>query len=135
MKIYLISCVKQKRDITCKAKEMYTSHLFQGAYKYAQKMQADRIFILSAKYGLLREDDIIEPYNETLNTKHKQEVYEWSNRVLSKLSIMVDIEKDTFVFLAGEKYRKYILPKLNHYEIPLQGLSIGKQLAFYKENT
>lgn len=135
MKIYLISCVKQKKDFACKAKEMYTSPLFKGAYKYAQKMQADKIFILSAKYGLLHEDDIIEPYNETLNTKHKQEVYEWSNRVLSQLIKETDIEKDTFVFLVGEKYRKYLLPKLNHYEIPLQGLSIGKQLAFYKENT
>ena len=135
MKIYLISCVKKKREITCTAKEMYTSPLFKGAYKYAQKMQADKTFILSAKYGLLHEDDIIEPYNETLNTKHQQEVYEWSNRVLSQLIKVANIEKDTFVFLAGEKYRKFLLPKINNYDIPLQGLSIGKQLAFYKENT
>ena len=135
MKIYLISCVKQKRDITCKAKEMYTSPLFKGAYKYAQKMQADKIFILSAKYGLLHENYIIQPYNETLKTKHKQEIYEWSNRVLSQLTKVVDIQKDMFVFLAGEKYRKYLLPRLNNYDIPLQCLSIGKQLAFYKENT
>lgn len=135
MKIYLIACVKKKKEIACVAKEMYTSPLFKGAYKYAQKMQADKIYILSAKYDLLCENDIIEPYNETLNTKRKQEVCEWSNRVLSKLSKVANIEKDTFIFLAGEKYRKYIIPKLNHYEIPLQGLSFGEQLAFYKENT
>jgi len=32
----------------------------------------------------------------------------------------------------GIKYRKYILPHLKSYEIPLEGLGIGKQLAFLK---
>jgi hypothetical protein len=43
-----------------------------------------------------------------------------------------DLDKDKFIFLAGSKYRKYILPYLKNYDIPLEGLGIGKQLAFLK---
>jgi hypothetical protein len=38
------------------------------------------------------------------------------------------------VFLAGERYRKYLIPHLTNHEIPLRGLGIGKQMRFLKEN-
>ena len=42
------------------------------------------------------------------------------------------MQKDEFIFLAGEKYRRYIIPAIKHFQAPLQGLGIGKQLAFLK---
>ena len=51
---------RKKKDGPAKAKDMYISPLFKGAYRYAHKLSADKIFILSAKYGLLEEMD--EPY-------------------------------------------------------------------------
>jgi len=66
--IVLRSCVKSKRSYRCKAAEMYTSPLFQKTMAYAQRLRAKRIFILSAKYGLLDPDDIIDPYEQTLKT-------------------------------------------------------------------
>jgi len=116
------------------AKDMYISPLFRGAYQYAHKLGADKIFILSAKYGLLEETDIIEPYNETLNNKKATDLKKWTIEVLKKLSAYTDLQKDEFVFLAGEKYRKYLIENICHSSIPLKGLQIGKQLAFYKEN-
>ncbi len=47
---------------------------------------------------------------------------------------VADPKTDEFVFLAGERYRKYLLPLLKNVSVPLQGMGIGKQLAFYKEN-
>lgn len=41
---------------------------FRLAYDLV-KLVADKIFILSAKYGLVPEDMIIEPYNETMKDK------------------------------------------------------------------
>ena len=90
-------------------------------------------FILSAKYGLLELNKEIEPYNETLNNKKKNEIEEWAKKVYEKLSENFDINNTNFIFLAGDKYRKYLLPKLHHYEIPMYGLTIGKQLQFLKE--
>ena len=55
MKIALISCTKQKREYKCPARELYSeSAWFREAYCYA-KIVADKIFILSAKYGLVPE--------------------------------------------------------------------------------
>jgi methionyl-tRNA formyltransferase len=63
----LVSCAKSKRSYPCTAKEMYQpSDLFRKAYGYAVK-RYDLVAILSAKYGLLLPDEVIEPYDLTLN--------------------------------------------------------------------
>lgn len=116
------------------AKDMYISPLFKGAYSYAKNIGADKIFILSAKYGLLEETDIIEPYDETLNDKKMDEIKAWSSNVLKSLSERTDLKNDEFILLAGERYRRYLIPELCKVSIPLEGLGIGKQLAFYKEH-
>jgi len=51
-KIVLISCVKSKRKYPAKAKDLYTSTLFQSNLQYAYQLKPDAIYILSAKYGL-----------------------------------------------------------------------------------
>lgn len=66
MKVELISCSKSKRSYKCKASELYSpSKLFSLSYQYA-KTFADKIYILSAKYGLVEENEIIEPYEKNL---------------------------------------------------------------------
>jgi hypothetical protein len=135
MRVVLISCVSKKKDIPAPAKDLYISSLFKGAYKYAHAINADRIFILSAKHGLLEETDVIEPYNETLNKKTVADIKRWATAVLESLSQKCDLRHDDFVFLAGEKYRRYLIEGMTNYSVPLQKMRIGKQLAFYKENT
>lgn len=132
-KIILISCVSKKLDKRAKAKDLYISPLFKYNLKYAQSMNPDKIFILSAKYGLLKLDEEIDTYNETLNTKSSAQIKVWANNVLTQLKNEIDINNDTVIFLAGEKYRKNLTPFINNYEVPMRGLSIGKQLQFLKE--
>ncbi|MDR3543677.1 MAG: hypothetical protein P4L69_22380 [Desulfosporosinus sp.] len=134
MRIVLISCVAKKKEIPALARDLYISPLFKGAYRYARKLDADKIFILSAKYGLLEETDMIEPYNETLNNQSVTEIKKWASNIIDILAKKTDLHEDEFILLAGEKYRKYLIDSLRHTSIPLKGLSIGKQLAFYKEN-
>ena len=129
--IALISCVKKKKDCDCMAKDMYTSDLFKKMYDYAKK-RAKKIFILSAKYGLLREDDIISPYQKTLKDMSAHERKVWSYKVLQELNRECDISNDNFLILAGKKYREYICQKIKNYEIPLEGLGIGEQLSYLK---
>ena len=62
------------------------------------------VFILSAKCGILKSDEIIEPYNETLNTKTREEQRKWAEKVLHQIKKECDINLDTFIFLAGKKY-------------------------------
>lgn len=132
-KIVLISCVSKKQDYNTKAREMYISPLFKKAFAYACSLNPDKVFILSAKYGLIDMDQEIEPYELTLNKMNKDEIKKWAEEVLVKLKQETNLQNDEFIFLAGEKYRKYIIPYLIHYSVPMKGLGIGKQLKFLKD--
>ena len=133
--IILISCVSKKLDRKAKAKNLYVSTLFRRNLAYAErKFNPDKIFILSAKYGLLNPERVIEPYDLALNEMHAQELKRWSDNVLADLKKEIDIGKDRVIFLAGNRYRKYLVPSIKNYEILLQGLAIGKQLKYLKAN-
>ena len=132
-KIVLISCVSQKLDKKSKAKDLYVSTLFKKNMAYAKMLDPDKIYILSAKYGLLALDDEIEPYNVTLNTMKVAEKKAWAQKVLSQLEKVESIEDTKFIFLAGNNYREYLIPHLPHIEVPMVGLPIGKQLQFLTE--
>ena len=131
-KIILMSCVSKKLNYKAKAQDLYTSPLFKFNLKYARSLSPDKIFILSAKYGLLDLEQEIEPYNETLNQKSDNEIKLWANKVIEQLSKLANLNEDEFIFLAGERYRKYLIPKIKNYKVPMQGLGIGKQLKFLK---
>jgi hypothetical protein len=127
-KIVLISCVSQKLTHRSKAKDLYISPLFKKNLAYARRLNPDAIYILSAQYGLLDLETEIEPYNLTLNTMSASDIRKWAERVIHQLRQMANLQDDHFIFLAGLKYRKYLLPHLSSYEIPLEGLRIGEQL-------
>lgn len=146
-KIVLISCVNTKLSHKAKAEDMYISHLFKNSLLYAKKLKPNKIFILSAKYGLLQLDDEIEPYDETLsyvpkkqrekkpNLKilSKKERDEWAKRVIQKLGENCDLNSDKIIFLAGKRYSEKLLPHIKNYEDPLNGLGLGKRIQFLKE--
>jgi len=125
-RIALISCTSSKKTYKCAARELYSeSPRFRLAYDFA-KLVADKIFILSAKYGLVLEDMIIEPYNEILKEKSTQERREWGDMVLNELNKVCDVERDEFIVLAGEVYHENLLLHLNHFWLPLKGKRQGE---------
>lgn len=134
-KIVLISCASKKRSTRSQAKDLYISPLFKLNLQYAYSINPDTIYILSAKHGLLQLETEIEPYNLTLNEMKTSEVENWASGVIDQLKNKADLQTDHFIFLAGNKYRKYLIPILNSYEIPMEGMTIGKQLKFLKRHT
>jgi hypothetical protein len=131
-KIILISCVSKKLPQKAKAEDLYTSPLFRYSLEYAKSLRPDSIFILSAEYGLLPLDKEIAPYNKTLTKMSEKEIKMWANDVIGQLKQHADLQKDEIIFFAGQKYRKYLLPHIKNYEIPLDRLSIGRQLNYLK---
>jgi hypothetical protein len=134
-KIVLISCVSKKLNKPSAAKDLYVSTLFKLNLQYARKMEPDGIFILSALYGLVSLNQIISPYDVTLNNMKVEARKQWADRVINQLDEAVPISDSHFVFLAGEKYRQYLVAQLPFYEVPLQGMRIGEQLQFLKRQT
>jgi hypothetical protein len=129
--IVLLSCVATKLPKPAPARELYNSPLFKRSLEYALTLDADDIMILSAKYYVIPLDKVISPYDKTLLNMPKDEANEWGVKVLNVLANKYDLENDKFIILAGEKYRKYITPQMNHWSAPLKGLRIGQQLAWY----
>jgi len=130
--IVLISCASKKLPHRARAKDLYVSPLFRAALQYAQRFSPDKIFILSAKYGLVQLNDEIDPYNVTLKDMPVRDRKDWASKVLQAIRRYCDLERDHFVILAGNRYREYLLPYLKSYEIPLEGLSIGRQLQYLR---
>lgn len=132
-KIVLISCVSKKVTHPAFAKDLYISSLFRFSYQYALSLCPDRVFILSAKYGLVPEDAVISPYNLTLNAMCSKEIQEWSREASHAINEYTDTENDEFIFLAGERYRRHLLSSIKNYKIPMKGLRIGEQLAWLRQ--
>jgi hypothetical protein len=134
--IYLVSCVSKKKNATLPAKTLYDSEWFRKARSYVEST-GKTWYILSAKYGLIEPDSLIEPYNQTLNLMPKDERVRWSNRVLSELKARIT-RNDTVIILAGSKYQEYLLDGLRNIcarvEIPMQNLRIGEQLSWLSRN-
>jgi hypothetical protein len=131
-RMVLISCVSQKLTRRAKAKDLYVSALFKLNLKYAETLESDGIYILSAEYGLLSLEQEIDPYERTLNDMHSGEIKQWASRVLEQIKKICSIDETEFMFLAGDKYRKYLLPHIKNSKIPLKGLRIGEQLQRLK---
>lgn len=131
--IALIGCVKQKRNTACSAQEMYTSPLFRKSYAYALR-HAQKIYILSAKYGLLSPKKIISPYNETLNSKTGHEKKIWAAKVYAQMQQAGIHPDDEILFLCGENYCKYLRCIYQNSVEPLRGLPMGKRLKWLNES-
>lgn len=128
MRIGLVACTKQKQPYACAAREMYLpSTLFRKASAYCSR-EYDRWYILSAKYGLLSPDDIIEPYDQTLKTMSRAEREEWGQQVSSQLAKLGDHQ---YFAHAGSAYLRP-LSGVNIVNV-LAGLRIGKRLRWYDE--
>ena len=136
MKLGLVSCTKSKRNYSCKAFEMYSpSSFFRKAYRYATR-NYDVVATLSAKYGLLLPNDIIEPYDQTLKTMKKRQRQEWAETVFQQMKERLNLSRiRSAYFHVGREYREHIIPMLESTGIkcivPLEGLSFGRQLAWY----
>lgn len=134
-KVTFISCSSKKLDRRSKAKDLYISPLFKLNLEYSKHLKVDKTYILSAKYGLLELNDEIEPYDVTLKCMNVIEKKNWASMVLKQLKMSENINSTCFIFLAGEQYRKYLLKEIKHFQIPLQGMGIGKQLQYLKRAT
>lgn len=130
--IYLVSCVGQKRAEACPARDLYISDWFLKARQYAEGSGC-RWYILSAEHGLVAPNQLIAPYERTLNLMPIAERRAWAKRVADQLATTVP-ELRKAVFLAGAAYREFLADQLTvrgvSVSVPMEGLGIGKQLQW-----
>lgn len=139
-KVYLVSCVALKRDGQHAAKDLYTSIWF-GKVKCTVEDTKRPWFILSSLYGLVHPDDVIATYEKTLNSMRKAERLRWADSVFADMLGQEEFQDATeIVFVAGHRYRADLIPLIREYwpdkkiTIPMEGLQIGYQLQWLKNN-
>ena len=134
-KIVLVACVSKKNSTPMPAQDLYSSDWFRKASTYAMRV-ADEWHILSAKHGLVAPDTVIEPYDETLNRMPAAARRTWARRVPEELGRVLQ-PGDQVMILAGKRYRANLVDPIREMgcsvEIPMEGLGIGKQLRWLKQ--
>ncbi len=135
-KLYLVSCVSEKRSAPCAARDLYVSSLFRKARVFVEAQHAPW-FILSAEHGLVHPDTVIAPYDRTLKGMPAADRRAWARKVLGSLEIQL-ASVDEVVFLAGQRYREFLEGELRsrvRVEVPMAGLTIGRQLQWLLQHS
>ena len=132
MPLYLVSCVSRKLPASAPARDLYTSDWFHKARSYVEST-GQPWFILSAKYGLVHPEEIIAPYDLTLNTMQVADRRRWAVAILAQLGPHLE-GLESVVLLAGQRYREFLETKLREIgldvSVPMRGLRIGEQLSW-----
>jgi hypothetical protein len=130
--VCLVSCVGLKRATPAPAKELYQSDWFTKARVYAERV-GSRWYILSAKHGLVHPDDVIAPYEQTLNAMGVSERRTWAHLIQSQMDRQMP-DAMRIEVLAGKRYREFLMDYLNRragtVDVPMAGLRIGEQLRW-----
>ncbi|MGA4104384.1 DUF6884 domain-containing protein [Ralstonia nicotianae] len=125
----LLDC--KKCEYAAQAKDFYISEWFVRARAYVERSGCPW-FILSAKFGLIRSELVIEPYEFTLNNMVIAERRAWVTRVQLPMERSLSAGRRCAV-LAGHRYREVLMDFLvQRYttDVPMRGLAIGKQLRW-----
>ena len=138
MSVALIGCVKSKIKAPAPARSLYISPLFRKAVRFVE--MDDRYkdwFVLSALYGLVTKDQIIEPYELTLSTFSQEQLKVWSRKIF--LSLQEQRITDVSFFCGSNYCNSYLLMLLDRhgikYDLPMDGLSLGRRLSFLNKKS
>jgi hypothetical protein len=130
--LVLISCVKGKRLHPAPARDLYTSPLFTLTRDLVAR-QGAKWRILSALYGLVDPNAVIEPYDQTLNRLGVEARRAWAAKVMAELRPLAE-QTGRVTFFAGFRYREFLIEPLLRLGIsvdtPLEHLRQGEQLAW-----
>ena len=134
--IVFVGCGAAKRKRACKAEDMYTGSYFKQCITYAKTLTKDNnIYILSAKYGVLPLNKVINPYNKTLNTMSKDEINEWANMVITQLQELHITPDMPVTFICGKNYYQPLTNYFTNITTPLPEGGMGYQKHFLKQET
>jgi hypothetical protein len=113
MKIGLVNCSSKKLSVRAPAFLLYSlSPRFTQQYKYLAK-RTDKVYIVSAKLGLLDPLEIIEPYDTYLGDLGESEINELKEKIAERFN---KIKVESAISLLSSRYIE-LLPELPNLEV------------------
>ena len=127
--ICIIPCGKAKQEHASPAHAMYIGGYHKMCRRYAQTFaNNEAIFILSAKYGLLANDDMVQPYSLTLGQAGAVTAH-----YVNQQAIRFGITEETCVALGGVRYTKLCQAVWPTASVPLAGKNLFEQMHIMSE--
>ncbi|MDK3157106.1 hypothetical protein QPK87_11020 [Kamptonema cortianum] len=100
--LLILGCSGKKRQQRGQAIDVYDGPLFRTVRRRITEIGRPLdILIISARHGIIRQDHVIDPYDETLP---KSENPEFANRVASELIKMLPLALKSVLILAPRHY-------------------------------
>lgn len=139
----LIGCGARKLDHAAPARDLYTGPLFRAARTYAEASGLPWA-ILSAHYGLVMPEQVIEPYDATLRAARGLAPF---SAEIRRVTIgqqlgrwLVGVRPAVVQMHAGAAYHRWARQGLDLAQVhgiylvaPLTGLEIGQRLSWYRQ--
>ncbi|MEJ6003828.1 DUF6884 domain-containing protein [Paucibacter soli] len=133
--LVLVACGAQKLGHAAAAQDLYIGDLFKKSRAWAERF-GTRWLILSAKHGLVAPEQVIEPYDTTLNLLGLDALAAWDAMVqaqFTQLGLDSHLHEPKVgpgvVVLAGRRYRRWVEGR-SGVVVPMKGLGIGQQKAW-----
>jgi len=104
--LVILACSHKKASKPVAARDLYLGSLFKLGRKFAEIHHFDYV-IISAKYGLLRPDDIIAPYDQRI--ANMTDVRRVRELVLPPMQELLR-QYEKIVVIGGSLYRKVLDP-------------------------
>jgi len=123
---HLVACVGKKLSHPAPARELYCSRWFH-LVRTVVEQRGEPWAILSAEYNLVSPTSVIQPYDERMSTKSRDERVEWAAVICDVLP-----RADRYVIWGGLDYCEFLAPRLDAV-LPLEGLGIGQQLSYLRK--
>ena len=134
LRVAIIGCSKTKRPGRRKVRYLYCSARFKQSLAYALK-EYDRVYVASAKHGLLGLDQTVQSYDLSLDTLTERGQRRWALKVALQIrkNIPADAKLD---FYCSKKYRDPLAGMLEGREVaaPLAHLGRSQQMTWYKKH-
>lgn len=117
------------------ASDLYTEPRFKLAAQVAAR--TGPWFVLSAKFGLLRPDAVIEPYRERLGDGRRgsPNVHTWADKILDSLQSLYPYDRPTLRFLTGDQQSLPAFKTVWPTQRPLRGMAAAEQLQWLREES
>jgi hypothetical protein len=130
-KLVIIPCGRRKKSVPAPAGQMYLGPYFRSCLKTALALTSkERVRVLSGKYGLLRLDQVISPYDQRIDKRGAITLPE----IIRQATAQRIIGATDVTVLAGQAYSNIILEIWPKAAAPLYGIpGMGRHLAKLKQ--
>jgi hypothetical protein len=128
--IVIISCGQRKRNERSRARDLYTGPYFRAALEYAEAVTTpEKIYILSAKHGLLRPTYYVSPYELRLGQTGSVIVRDVRRQARNFHLLPMN---EPVMVIAGKRYQQFLMNVFDSGLVTPCFGGMGKQIQFLR---